>query len=350
MHKTYDSRSSVGHAGWLWTAAALLPLALMGCQPRQPVTSQNNSPEERVAGEREEQGDSEALRVVQEASLPRAFAFGGRTWRAHQVHWVNPGGAATTTTPNAPGTTSTDTTPGSTGTMGTSATGGDNDNGMGGFVAVGTFMVDGHQIYRCSDADEAVTDNIYIQAENVRPPANGADGTIGTTDAYDTANAPAANAPMGDTATGTGMPGTATTNTSTRIAFVEYDADENLVDNIALSQLLQATGLPATVQHGGKTWKADEIQVYDADVFDDLKAATQNIGAHTAFMGDDKDKMWLQAELDPTMLNTTAGTTAATGTGDSASEGAAPSTGTPGSATETVVNTRGPIFVEYEAR
>lgn len=347
MLKTFDTHSKVGMAAW-WTAAALLPLALMGCQPRTPVQSQANSPEERVAGERQEQGDSETMRVVQEASLPATFAFGGRTWRAHQVHWIDPNAdkeadrtesIGTTAVPGgdrsgAPGTTSTDVAPG-TGKPDDN----DDEKGMGGFVPVATFTISGHQIYRRSDADEAVTDNIYLRAENVRPPAP-------TTGNEATGTSPDAAATEG---------AVSSTETSTRMAFVEYDAADNLLENVELSRVIQATGLPETVQYGGKTWKADEVQVYDPDVFDDLKAAPQQINGYPALMGDEKDEIWLQADLDPTMLNTTAGTGTTESPGSTlanqpASEGTAPAQGTTGSPGEAMAGLKGPIFIKYDAQ
>lgn len=309
MLETIDFHSKARRAGWAVTAAALLPLALVGCQPRQPVSPQANAPQERVAGERQEQIDSETLRVVQQAGLPETFAFGGRTWRANQVHWVE----------NQPGE--------ATDTGGTAEQPGTGALGMGNYDAVGNLMVNNHQIYRQSGVDEAVTDNIFLRAENVTPPA-GEEGATG--------EAPATGEAMG----------------TNRVAFVEYDATANMVENMELPTVLQATGLPETVQYGGKNWRAQEIQAYDADVFDELKATPQPVGGQSAFIGEDQNTLLLQGELDPSQMTGATGTTGTDtpGTTDEspASEGTTPGTTGTEPGADAQMQT-GPIFIRYQA-
>ncbi len=330
MVETTGIYAKARRAGWVLSTVAVLPLALVGCQPRQPVAPQANAPQERVAGERQEQIDTETLRVVQQAGLPETFAFGGRTWRANQVHWIEdePGEAADI--------------------GGAAEQPGTGPLGIGTYRPVGNLMVNNHQVYRQSGTDEAVTDNIFLRAENATPPA----GQQVTTP--EAGNAPAAGeTPTTGEAGETGQTGeTGETAATQRVAFVEYDAGENLVENMELPNILQATGLPETVQYGGKTWRAQEIQVYDADVFDEAKQAPQPIGGQSAFIGEDQEMLLLQAELDPSQM------TGATGTGtpgtteeSPAAEGNAPAAegnapGTTGTESQMLA---GPIFVRYQA-
>ena len=122
---------------------------------------------------------------------------------------------------------------------------------MDDFVAMANLKVNGTQIYRKKGADEAFTDNIFLKAA-----ASGG-----------------------------------------RTAFIECDAVDNWMDNVDLGRVLKAASLPQTVKWGGKTWKADEVQVYDADVFDDLKPIKGGITGLAGFQGEDRDMLLLQGNL-----------------------------------------------------
>jgi hypothetical protein len=314
-------------AGWLLLLAVVAPAALAGCGGNQRARS--NTPTERVAGSRQE---DETARVLREGSLPETFAFGGRTWRAHQVHWVDQ-------TPGASGTTTsgTDGTAGTTGTMpertDNTATGTPLDTGMpgaiGNFVPVADLQFEGHAIYRQTGADEAVTDNIFLKAENVSPSAAAGDTAATGTGTGTTGGA-------GTASTNAGENNAASTNPASRMAFVEYDADVNMMQNLKLSQVLPVAELPQMMKASGKTWTAKELQVYDADVFDDLKPTAQMMNGFEAFQGDDKNAMYVMSKTAVSMP----AATAETGTG---------AANTPGSETGTEPMMLGPVFVRYEA-
>jgi hypothetical protein len=159
---------------------------------------------------------------------------------------------------------------------------------VGKFVPAPGLAVDGWPIYRGTGLDEKLTDNIYLQAEGARK------STPDTLQAE---------------------PGT---------AFVEYDAGENLVEGLALQQVLQAAGLPESVPEGARTWRADEVQVYDADVFGSLQPLPRPTQGHPAFQGSDPNVMFLQGEI----------------------KGAGPPAGAAGSSATAL---RGPVFVRYRA-
>jgi hypothetical protein len=247
QHSRGWKRSS---AGWLWIFGAVAPLVTVGCGSR-PADRATDQPRERVAGERTEErlnDRDEANRIAKEAGLPAKFAFGGRTWQAHDVHWAAPEDVKR----GAPGTTDADSRP-------DQATEPKTDAGrqateamdMDDFVAMANLKVNGAQIYRKKGADEAFTDNIFLKA-----------------------------------ATSGG-----------RTAFIECDAMDNWMDNADLGRVLKAASLPQSVKWGGKTWKADKIQVYDADVFDDLKPVQGGITGVTGFQGEDRDMLLLQGNL-----------------------------------------------------
>ena len=271
---------------WWVLAGALIPLALAGCGGNQQAR-QTGQPSERVAGERQE---DETIRLVRQAGLPETFAFGGRTWTAHQIHWIEPTDAARSAA-----------------------------NGrIGDFIPVAQFQVQGHQIYRQEGLDEAVTDNIFLRADNMPAPASDTSSTGDT---------------GMDSAPGGAPAGTPSTN---RIAFVEYDAGGSTMGSMELPQVLTMAGLEQRITHNGKTWIAEEVQVYDADVFDDLKPLTNLIGNHQAFQGDDKDEVYLMADV--TMMPGASTTP----------NGITPDTTTPGT-TDTAMM-KGPIFIKYQAQ
>lgn len=321
---------------WLLLLAVVTPTALAGCGGNQRARS--NTPTERVAGSRQE---DETARILREAGLPETFAFGGRTWRAHQVHWVDqsPGaaGSATSGTDGAAGTTGsmperTDNTP---------APGTPRNTGMpgaiGNFVPVADLRYEGHQIYRQTGADEAVTDNIFLKAENVSPSA-AAGGTAATGTGMGTTGG------AGTASTKAGENNAASTSPAGRVAFIEYDADRNMMQNLTLSQVLPAAGLPQTMKANGKTWTAKELQVYDADVFDNLKRTAQTMDGFEAFQGDDKDTIYVMSK---TPVNIPA-TTAETGTGAANTPGYQPPSASEGGTPSGTVML-GPVFVRYEA-
>jgi hypothetical protein len=275
------------------TAAVILPLALTGCNTR--TAQQQNAPADRVAGERQEL-DPQVAQAMQAANLPVSFFFGGRVWRGHQLHRVSPedaGGAAGT---NAPA----DTTPGAADAAGV-------DGQIGDYVPMANMTVQGHQIYRRGGLDEAVTDNIYLRA--------GAAGTETTGDTGAT----------GDTAAA--QPG--------ELLFIEYDAADEPLTDLDLQRILTATNLPSNVSWNGRTWQPAEMQVYDPDVFDDLRPVPQSIDGHTGFRreGED-DRVYLMAEFSPSAMATTPGQPGDAAAGDA---GVAPEIAS------------GPVFVRYEA-
>jgi collagen type VII alpha len=435
---------------WLWTSGAALPLLLAGCGSRQPANNQvAMAPTERVAGSRQ---DDEALRVARDAGLPESFAFGGRTWRAHQVHWIggNAGsGGMTSGTDGAAGTTGELGATGTSGTSGTASAEGGSDAGtatsggsgtagsttgttgttgtsdatgatpgsdvgssagtssMDDFVQVASFEVQGHPIFTRKDADEAVTDNIYLRAETSGSSASGTGsdntsyGSGSTSDSSSISTSGATTGTSGSSGGSTGTSsgsggtsgtggtggevagtsgtssGTATsdsTTSGTRVAFIEYDADDNLVSNMETTQAVQSAGLPETIQFGGKRWTADGVQVFDPDVFHDLKPTAQQVSGHPAFQGRDRDELIVQGEwtgsaspgqpgagLTPEAGSTpgTTGTMGAPGTSSGATNSGSASgttttdsstgTGTVGGAGTSGSSTamEGPIFIRY---
>ncbi|MGV3723536.1 MAG: hypothetical protein ACO1SX_21785 [Actinomycetota bacterium] len=271
MHRR---RFDISASRWLAVATAVVPLALMGCGSGQRTGQ--GTPTERVAGERQE---DETPRLVREAGLPETFSFGGRTWRAHQIHWEEISDVSATAT---------------TGTK------------IGDYAPVADLMVNGQQIFRQEGADEAMTDNIFLMTENMPAAAAGTDQA--TTEA--------------------GM---------RRVAFVEYDASGETMATTDLNPTLSTAGLPKTITHAGKKWTAEEVQLYDADVFDEVAAMPEMINGHKAYREqDDDDTLFVMAEAPMTAP----GSTGAPG---------APSNEpgvSPGEMTDTA--TRGSIFIRYE--
>lgn len=295
----------------LLLAAALVPLVLAGCTGERQA--QQPGPRERVAGERQE---DETMRLVREAGLPETFAFGGRTWRAHEVHRVDHDDMPT------PGTdAATDKAPDATGAI-------------DGFIPVADFQVNGHQIYRREGVDEAMTDNIFLRAETM-PATTGAAGTAEMPETGDSAT------------TEPGTPGETTPTAAHRTAFVEYDAASETMENVELPQILSMAGLQESITHGGKTWQAQEMQVYDADVFEDLKRLPQQISGKDAFRGDDADTVYLKSEVTMPQPATPPGAEPPTG----AEHGAEHPGMAPGMAPgmETAMDP-GPVFIRYEAQ
>jgi len=190
--------------------------------------------------------------VVRKAGLPETFGFGGRIWKAHQVHWTD-------VSETDPRTT----------------IGGQIDK----FVPVAYLSVNGHDIFRQKGADEALTDNIFLKAANLPVSA-------------------ATNNPM------TADP------SKHRVAFVEYDASGDTMGDMDLSKTLTEARLAAKITHNGKTWVAKELQGYDADVFDEAKPMTEMIVGHQAFQetGDD-DTMFVMADVPMNMSDSGAATT-----------------------------------------
>lgn len=328
-------RLRLASSHWLLLLMAVAPTALVGCRTgqRAQTSAPTNTPTEKVAGSRQE---DETARILREANLPEMFAFGGRTWRAHQVHWVDlPAGSG-----SVPTTSGTDGAAGTTGTMPEetrpSTKGGTTSvtraGALGNFIPVANLQVLGHQIYRQTGVDEALTDNIFLKVENVS--AAGA-GT--------SSNAPA-------TGTGTGTTGAAGTAGANRVAFIEYEASGETMANMQLPQVLSMAGLPQSVTMNGKTFTAKELQVYDADVFGKLKPLAEKVGGHYAYQGDDKNTLFLMSEkaVGPSGGAAASGNVPGTTTGtETAAEGGA--TGTGGTATtETSAEMQGPIFVRYE--
>jgi hypothetical protein len=245
----------------LWIGCALLSLVLAGCRGPQPAVPSQAPNGSRVGSP----VPDELAEVLRQAALPESFAFGGRIWRAHQVHRV---GESEPEQGPADG----DGKPGETTPRGNETASGASERGGNAFVPMADFQVDGHQIYHREDVDEAVTDNLYLKAGT--PAAAGEAGT-GSTDA----DVPA----TGDQP----VKGS---------AFVEYDAAGETLTGVELPEILKATGLPRTVQHGGKTWTARKLQRYDADLFDEFKRVPQPVQGYKAYQGDDKDALYLQAE------------------------------------------------------
>lgn len=334
-------RLRLASSHWLLLLMAVAPTALVGCRTgqRAQTSAPANTPTEKVAGSRQE---DETTRILREANLPETFAFGGRTWRAHQVHWVDlPAGSG-----SVPTTSGTDGAAGTTGTMpeetrpstkgGT--TGGTTSvtpaGALADFIPVANLQVLGHQIYRQTGVDEALTDNIFLKVENVSAAGAGA-----------SSNAPA-------TGTGAGTTGTAGTASTNRVAFIEYEASGETMANMELPQVLSMAGLPQTVTMNGKTFTAKELQVYDADVFGKLKPLAQKVGGHYAYQGDDKNTLYLMSEkaVGPSggaAASNVPGTTGTPSGTESASEGG--TTGAGGTTTtETSAEMQGPIFVRYE--
>jgi hypothetical protein len=254
-------------------AATLVPLAVVGCRSEQRTVQV--TPTERVAGERQE---DDTPRLVREAGLPPSFAFGGRMWSAHQIHWedaTDVGAAAT-----------------SAGRM---------DN----YLPVADLQVDGRQIYRQKGLDEALTDNIFLRADSM--------------------------------AAGAGDDSVATDAGARRIAFVEYDASGSTMPEMDLAEALAASGMPQNLMHGGKKWVADKVQVYDADVFDEVAAMPEMVGGNKAYREeDDDDTLFVMTEVPMSASGAAATPGDATNQpGVSAGENAA----TP---------SKGSVFIRYE--
>jgi hypothetical protein len=307
-------RKALQASRWMWAAGVFVTLALVGCTPRQ---AQNNTPTERVAGARQEDGDLQ--QALQQSGLPETLAFGGRTWKAHEVHRVKPDTDDTGTGDSAAtsGTGTTASPAGASTPSGTAAgdttAGRDAEDRMGGFKPMPGLTVQEHQIFYRTDADEAVTDNLYLQASS----AAGA-----TTESTGAAGAP------------TGTSGAA----GTEMVFIEYEATGDMLSDSDIKEVLQTTNAPPSITAGGKTLKADEVQVYDVDVFKKLQLAPAPMSGHTALQDpDDKNTVYLMAEM-PT------GSTGSTSTGSTGTEAATPPSGTESGATMA-----GPIFIKYDA-
>ena len=92
MHEQRNARK--GFPGpWVW-AAALLPLALVGCGSNDQ-TAQTTAPPPPA-----NTANDEVTNVIAQAGLPATFVFGGRSWRGHQVHWLDQeSGSGTSTDP-----------------------------------------------------------------------------------------------------------------------------------------------------------------------------------------------------------------------------------------------------------
>jgi hypothetical protein len=270
---------------WIWAAGLIAPLALVGCQNNRSAQTNPNGPVEKVAGER---SDNEVAQVLQSAGLPETFAFGSRMWKGHQVHHVTRDKIATIPTEtDAPGTDRS--------TTGTSS--GDAARNTFDYMPVSDLMVQGHQIYRKTGLDEALTDNIFLMASNATGTEAGSD-----------------------------------------VAFVEYDATEELMKNMDLPAILKAANLKATLSHGGRTWSAEKMQVYDPDVFDKVKRLPTEVGGYAAYQGTEKDEIFIMASAP---ANLSQDTVASTSPGsDTASEGMGAAPGTPVTA---------PLFILYEA-
>jgi hypothetical protein len=294
MHQdaTY-SRQTAGLSLRVVGAAVLLLTA--GCQ-QAPLTGASIQPTERVAGSRQEQragsrSSSAAPRfddlsvTLRDAGLPGRFAFGGRTWEAHAMQWASREDVKS----SAPSAGTVTTRPGKKPTPPGPAAGAARQLSealdLDDFVAMTNLSVNGTQIYRKKGLDEALTDKIFLMA----------------------------------------------TMSGNQIGFVEYDPVDNWMDKADLTRVLDATKLPQTVTWGGKNWRAASIQVYDADVFDDLKPVQEKIAGFPAFGGEDDDVLFLQGDLQ-------AG--AAIAPQDTAKPGSRPTGG---------LRVRGgPIFVRYD--
>lgn len=294
---------------WVWAACAALPLALTGCQGNRTATTANQPGDQRVAGERQEEPSAEVRAAMQQAGLPERFVFGGRTWLGHEIHRVERNKVAMT----SPATVSTP--PGPAGAAPDNRAKPQEGQNPFDYTPVADLQVQGHQIYRKAGMDEALTDNIFLMASGSGTGTTGATGT--TTES-----------PSGTSTGGAAGPGEAN-----EVTFIEYDATAD-APTMDLAQALQATGLPQTIQVGGKTLTASEVKLYDPDDFDEI-AKARMVQGHSAYQGDDKDELILMAE--PTMSGTP-GTGTPPATGDQAT------TETPGGAAMMT----GPIFIQYE--
>jgi hypothetical protein len=374
---------------WVWVAGVLLHLALAGCGPQQSAeNTAPPAPSERVAGERQE---DETAQLVRQAGLPESFQFGGRIWKAHQVHRIsademntsdksndaNKSDKDDTAIGNPPGTTdglaltpdgkktaTTDVTPGSDATK-SATNSADTKNEIAGFIPVLDLKVGGHQIYRKKDADEAVTDNIYLKADATSVASGSTTtGTTGTTpDLHkdDTAIGNPSGTTDGQAVTpdgkktattdvtpeGTASGASTTANKDAAAIFVEYDASGDTMKDRDLNALTQSASLPATIDHGGKSWAAKEVVLYDADVFDTLKPAGFDMSGHPAFVGHKDDEIIVMSEVG--QLSPSTGMPATGTSGTTATET------TPGTTTTDTTTTNpenvvaGPIFIKYEA-
>lgn len=296
----------------IWIACAALPLALVGCGGNRAAQTTTPTDDQRVAGERQEEPSAEVRQAMQQAGLPERFVFGGRTWVGHQMHRVDRDDVAMTGTPSV------STPPGPGGAPQVKPQEGKDPFD---YTPVADLQVQGHQIYRKAGLDEAVTDNIYLMAS--------APNTLGTTDGT---GAPSTTGEPGATSGDAG---------EAQVTFIEYDAAGDAA-TMDLSQALQATGLPMTIQQGGRTFTAREVQVYDPDIFDDFGKA-QMVQGHSAYVDDDdKDEMVLMGTGSAGM-GTGTGTTGETGTTapPATTEGATGETGT-------AAMMEGPIFIRYE--
>jgi hypothetical protein len=295
MHQdgTFPTRTA---AAAFWTAAAALSLSTAGCQ-QAPPTGASIQPTERVAGSRQEQragsrSTSPAPRfdslatTLRDAGLPRRFAFGGRTWEAHEIQWAS----REDVKPSAPGTGAVTARPGKKptppGPAAAAARRATEALDLDDFVPMANLTVNGTQIYRKKGMDEAFTDNIFLTA----------------------------------------------TMAGNQIGFVEYDAVDNWLEKADLARVIDAAKLPQTVTWGGKTWRAAAVQLYDADVFDDVKPIQDKVSGFTGFEGEDNDVLFLLADLPE-------GAAIAEKAADKPAPGATRGETAPG----------GPIFIRYDA-
>ena len=250
-HRERGRRWTIGLLG------ALVPVLALGCGSNRTAGRPTQQQPERVAGERESVGD-EMGNILKQGGLPRSFQFGGRTWTASQVHWIQ--GGATGVGGN-PGSESVRGPVGEQGPEGAQV-----GQSTGNFRPVANLQVNGLQVFHGADMDESVSDNLYLR--------------MGIPGESSTPTGPAATQPS------TG-----------RTAIIEYDASGDALQGMELAQLLQTGGMPQTVQHAGKTWTAQEVQLYDADVFANMKALPQPINGLTALQGKERNVLLVQGQL-----------------------------------------------------
>lgn len=322
------SAVSVSRSKWVWIACAALPLAAVGCQSNR--AAQNPAPQDnqRVAGERQEEPRPEVLQAIRDGGLPETFMFGGRVWRGHEIHRTTRdkiGGMGSAGNPPGP----------------QNAAKPQQGANPFDFNPVADLKVEGHTIYRKAGLDEAVTDNIFLMAENTAAAAGSGAGTTGDGTAGTTGSTPQA----GNTSTGS------SSANAGEVVFIEYDPTQSMDTGTDVNQVVQSASLPATVKWNGKTYTPREVQVYDPDVFDEVKAVSGisgMSGSQHAYQGDKKDELFLMGEVSSMpMGGGTAGTVATGNENAPATTGEnAPSAST-GSANETMFT--GPIFVRYEA-
>lgn len=307
------SALSVSPSRWLWIALAAAPLAVVGCQGNRTATSTNAPGDQRVAGERQEEPSPEVMQAIRDGNLPETFMFGGRVWRGHELH--------RTTRDRVGGMDAAATgSPGST----------DSQGGQNAFDyhPVADLKVEGHVIYRRGGMDEAVTDNIFLMA-------SGAGATSG------------AEGATGEGAAGTGTQGAETA--ANEVVFIEYDPVQSMDASADVNQVIQSAGLPETLTWNGKTFTPREVQVYDADVFDDVEAVQGMTGGHKAYQGDNKNELFVMGEVSSMPMGGGTGDTGTPGTG-TATPGAGETgpAGEPGAAGGETMMFSGPVFVRYE--